>query len=66
MLASTTTDKGKRAANIAEWERHKQYIEDLYITENLSLEDVKNAMAEKHSFQRRSVPCFIRIYLTTS
>ncbi|PQE20526.1 ankyrin repeat protein [Rutstroemia sp. NJR-2017a BBW] len=52
MPATTTTDKGKRAANIAEWEQHKQSIEDLYITESLSLQDVMDAMAEKHSFKR--------------
>ncbi|PQE28738.1 ankyrin repeat protein [Rutstroemia sp. NJR-2017a WRK4] len=52
MLAATAVDKGKRAANIAEWEQHKQSIEDLYITENLSLQDVMEAMAEKHSFKR--------------
>jgi hypothetical protein len=66
MLATTTADRGKRAANVAEWERHKQYIEDLYITENFSLPDVMNVMAENHNFQRRSVPYFMRTYLITS
>jgi hypothetical protein len=66
MLAATAVDKGKRAANIAEWEQHKQSIENLYITENLSLQDVMEAMAEKHSFKRRSLLYSLRAYLTTS
>lgn len=34
----------------AEWERHRTFIQELYITQNLPLKDVQRKVSERHQF----------------
>jgi hypothetical protein len=52
-MSATGVDKGKRAAENAQWEQHKASIKDLYITRDLPLREVIATMATVHKFQRK-------------
>ncbi|KAM3075610.1 hypothetical protein ACMFMG_007746 [Clarireedia jacksonii] len=52
-MSATGVDKGKRAAEDAQWEQHKDSIKDLYIIRDLPLREVIDTMATVHKFQRK-------------